>query len=130
MLKKGRKKLTSWGCSVQSISVSRTRIRLSSAVGFCAATSVEKCENGRKFRRVVRFSTEITVGIALGKVLGDPTERTARGKKDLEALRSTELKAISRLLLDLGRWKMVVCFLYRVFWGYCGVAESLLDVCL
>ena len=59
---------------------------------------------------MVRFSTEITVGIALGKVLGDPTERTARGKKDLEALRSTELKAISRLLLDLGGWKMVVCY--------------------
>ena len=102
---------------MQSVSVSRTRTRLSSAVGFCAVIAVEKCENGRKFRRVVRFSTERTVGIVLWKVLGDPTARTARGKKDLEARRSTELKAIFRLLLDLGGWKMVVCFIYRVFWG-------------
>ena len=96
MKKREGKKPTSWGSSAQSISVSRARIKLSSAIGFSEVAAVEKCENGRKFRRVVRFSTKRTVGIALWKVLGDPTVRIARGKKDLEARRRTELKAISR----------------------------------
>lgn len=68
-------------------------MRFSSAVGFSEVAAVEKCEDGRKSRR---FSTERTAGIALWKVLGVPTARIARGKRDFEARRSTELKAIYR----------------------------------